>query len=90
MMDEATFQKRLAELVAEISKLPEDQRAKLQALADQTKKRHEELKQTVSGIQESLDFLRLCIKYLLFDLEATKRENNYLRKMLEERREEGF
>jgi len=90
MMDEATFQKRLAELVAEISKLPEDQRVKLQALADQTRKRHEELKQTVSGIQESLDFLRLCIKYLLFDLEATKRENSYLRKMLEERREEGF
>ena len=30
------------------------------------------------------DFLRLSIKYLLFDLEATRRENAYLRKMLEE------
>jgi hypothetical protein len=26
----------------------------------------------------------LSIKYLLFDLEATRRENSYLRKMLEE------
>jgi len=28
--------------------------------------------------------LRLSIKYILFDLEATRRENQYLRKMLEE------
>jgi hypothetical protein len=39
----------------------------------------------VSSLQESIDFLRLSIKYLLFDLEATKRENAQLRKMLEER-----
>ena len=41
--------------------------------------RHERLKQTVSGLQESLDYLRLSIKYLVFDLEATRRENGYLR-----------
>ena len=41
--------------------------------------------QTVSGLQEKpLDYLRLSIKYLVFDLEATRRENGYLRKMLEE------
>ncbi len=38
----------------------------------------------MSSLQDSLDYLRLSIKYLLFDLEATRRENNYLRKMLEE------
>ncbi|MCK4294047.1 MAG: hypothetical protein KAY65_12680 [Planctomycetes bacterium] len=27
---------------------------------------------------------RFCIKYQLFDLEATRRENTYLRKLLEE------
>jgi hypothetical protein len=26
--------------------------------------------------------LRICIKYQLFDLEATRRENEYLRKIL--------
>ena len=36
------------------------------------------------SLQESIDFLRLSIKYILFDLEATRRENQYLRKMLEE------
>jgi hypothetical protein len=34
---------------------------------------------------DSLDLLRLQLKYLLFDLEATRRENRYLRQMLESR-----
>jgi hypothetical protein len=37
------------------------------------------------SVDESLDLLKLQIKYLLFDLEATRRENRYLRKMLESR-----
>jgi hypothetical protein len=90
MLNEESFQTRLAELVAEISALPEEQRSKLEVLAEQTKKRHEQLKQTVGDIQVSIDFLRLCIKYLMFYLEATRRENAYLRRMLEQRREEEF
>ncbi len=88
MFNEESFQTRLAELVAEISTLPQDQRTRLEVLAEQTKKRHEQLKQTVGDIQESIDFLRVCIKYLMFDLEATRRENAYLRRMLEQRHEE--
>ena len=83
-MDEATFQKRLSELIAEIESLPAGERDKLRSLAAETKKRHEEIKKTVSSLQDSLDCLRLSIKYLLFDLEATRRENDYLRKMLEQ------
>jgi hypothetical protein len=84
MMDEAVFQHKLAELVAEIGTLPVGEREKLKNLAEQTRKRHEELRATVSDLQESIDFLRLSIKYLLFDLEATRRENAYLKKMLED------
>ncbi len=83
-MDETSFQKKLAELVKEIGNLPEEDRTKLESLAEQSKERHAKLKQTVSSLQESLDYLRLSVKYLLFDLEATRRENGYLRKMLEE------
>ena len=83
-MDENTFQSKLAELVQEIGALPASERAKLETLAQDTKERHKKLKQTVSSLQDSIDYLRLSIKYLLFDLEATRRENNYLRKMLEE------
>ncbi len=83
-MNEAEFQKRLAELVAEIDNLPEGERDRLRKLAQETKDRHEQIKKSVSTLQESIDFLRLGIKYMLFDLEATRRENKYLRKMLEQ------
>jgi hypothetical protein len=83
-MNEHEFQSKLAELMGEISTLPQSERVKLEKLADETRARHERLRQTVSSLQESLDYLRLSIKYLVFDLEATRRENSYLRKMLEE------
>jgi predicted enzyme involved in methoxymalonyl-ACP biosynthesis len=83
-MNEHEFQTKLAELMGEISTLPASERDKLTKLADETRARHERLRQTVSSLQESLDYLRLSIKYLVFDLEATRRENSYLRKMLEE------
>ena len=83
-MDEGIFQKKLGELVEEIKALPKEDRDKLAMLAEETKQRHQELKRTVDNLHESIDFLRLSIKYLLFDLEATRRVNGYLRKMLEE------
>jgi chromosome segregation ATPase len=83
-MNEQEFQSKVAELMGEITTLPPTERKKLEKLADETRQRHERLRQTVSSLQESLDYLRLSIKYLVFDLEATRRENSYLRKMLEE------
>ncbi len=38
-----------------------------------------------ASVDNALDGLRLQIKYLLFDLEATRRENRYLMQMLENR-----
>ena len=83
-MNENTFQKKLAELVAEIGTLPAGDREKLEMLVEETRERHQKLKQTVNNLHESIDFLRLSIKYLLFDLEATRRETHQMRKMLEE------
>lgn len=82
-MDEQIFQTKLAELMGEISTLPKAEREKLEQLAAKTQNRHQQLRKTVTDLQESLDYLRLSIKYLMFDLEATRRENSYLRKMLE-------
>ena len=83
-MDESAFQSKLAELMSEISTLPRAERNKLTAIARQTQASQAKLRKTVSDLQESLDYLRLSIKYLVFDLEATRRENGYLRKMLEQ------
>lgn len=83
-MDENSFQRKLAELTQEIGNLPDEDRVKLETLARETQERHSKLRKTVNNLQESLDYLRLSVKYLLFDLEATRRENGYLRKMLED------
>lgn len=40
---------------------------------------------TGASLEEILDYLRLQVKYVVFDLEATRRENGYLRRMLETR-----
>ncbi len=81
-MDEKTFQTKLASLMSEINTLPKGEREKLANLAQQTSERHSKMKKTMGELQESLDYLRLSIKYLVFDLEATRRENQYLRDMI--------
>ena len=58
--------------------------AKLAVLARQNQDDGQKSEKGTSGIQESLDYLRICIKYQIFDLEATRRENEYLRKVLGE------
>ena len=83
MMNENEFQTKIGELISQIDELPPEQRSHLTQLAEQTKARHAKLRETVKGLQENLDYLRLSVKYLVFDLEATRRENQYLRKMLD-------
>ena len=83
-MDEQMFQVKLSELMSEIQTLPASERQKIEDLAAATQDRHQKLRKTVSDLQESMDCLRLSIKYLMFDLEATRRENTYLRTMLEQ------
>ena len=80
-MNEAAIRQRLAELTDAIVDLPggkspgaeEGICASCSSSKDRT-------------LDNSIDLLRLQVKYLLFDLEATRRENRYLRQMLEQRR----
>lgn len=83
MIDETKLESKLNELVREVGGDP--QYKKLAMLAKQAHDNHKKLEKSVNSLQESLDYLRVCIKYQLFDLEATRRENRYLRRMLEER-----
>lgn len=82
-MSEQEFQSKLAELITEASP-PGGQHQKLKQLANESVQCQKQLRNTVNGLQGALDDLRCTIKYLVFDLEATRRENGYLRKMLEE------
>ncbi|MHC5001765.1 MAG: hypothetical protein ACYTJ0_01445 [Planctomycetota bacterium] len=83
-MDEHTFEAKFAELLNKIKQLPEDQREKLEQLAEQSKERRGRIQSSLAELQESLDYLRLSVKYLVFDLEATRRENAYLRRLIEQ------
>lgn len=82
-MSEQEFQQKLGDLIQQIGGVSPEKRDSLTQLAEETKDRHDRMKKTVTELQESLDYLRLSIKYVLFDLEATRRENQYLRKLLE-------
>lgn len=83
-MDDQTFQAKYAELLEKISQLPDQQRRQLERLAEESRERRVRIQGSLSELQESLDYLRLTVKYLVFDLEATRRENAYLRRLIEQ------
>ena len=60
----------------------------LAELAAQLGSGRKKLSESLNKLQQSLDYLRVMVKYQLFDLEATRRENAQLRKMLEEDRQQ--
>lgn len=72
------FEKMLVSLIDGIAEFPQ---------VDNSSSKTPRVKQpdTPLGRDASLDELRLYVKYLLFDLDATRRENVYLRKLLEKR-----
>jgi uncharacterized protein YigA (DUF484 family) len=67
------FEERLALLRREIQSLPEEKRAELEQLAGATERLHKQMRKATTQVSEQLGNLQLGIKYLLFDLEATKR-----------------
>ena len=85
MMDAASFENKLNELMKELDSSHSSEGERLITLASQTQKLRSQLKEKVDGLQEALDYLKILIKYQLFDLEATRRENQHLRKLLDDK-----
>ncbi len=83
-MDEQTFHEKLLDLIEQIKKFPEVKKESIETLANELGRKHEDLQKSLMILQDTLDSLRLNVKYLLFDLEATRLENIALRKKLEE------
>jgi len=83
--DKVKLEDKVKELVNEFGAGIDPQHLRLVMLAKQAQDSHKKLQKSVNNLQESLDYLRICIKYQLFDLEATRRENKYLRKLLDEK-----
>ena len=74
----------MAELAAVLGELPEEMRKKvgpaLGRVLDSTKRR----RRILGLVQDALSQLRLDMKYLMFDLEATRRERDDYRQQIEE------
>ena len=85
LMDKASLEEKLRELVKEFGGMGDSENKRLAMLAQQARESNKRLQNSVNNLQDSLDYLRVCIKYQLFDLEATRRENAYLKKLLQER-----
>ncbi|MGA2171777.1 MAG: hypothetical protein ABSG82_02020 [Sedimentisphaerales bacterium] len=87
-MDEARLADELNDLVKQFGGASDPTSKRLTMLAKQTEANQKELEASVDCLRESLDYLRVCIKYLLLDIEATRRENDYLRKLLQDKEQE--
>jgi len=86
-MDEKILGRKIEELVNEIGSIPISQQKKLITLTNHSRQSNKKLKKSIANLQESLDYLRVCIKYVLFDIEATRRENKYLRRLIEDKQQ---
>ena len=85
MMDEARLADELNELVKQFGGAADPTSKRLELLAKKAEVDQKELQASVDCLRESLDYLRVCIKYLLLDIEATRRENDYLQKLLKDK-----
>ncbi|HZZ29686.1 MAG TPA: transcriptional regulator [Pirellulales bacterium] len=78
----------LVELVSAVSQLPEEHRQllvpTLNRVVESTKRR----RRILTLVQDALGQLRLDMKYLMFDLEATRRERDDYRRQVEEAQED--
>jgi hypothetical protein len=74
----------LAELETGINDLPAELRLQIQPVFDRVKQSTLRRRQILQLVQDALSQLRLDMKYLMFDLEATRRERDEFRRQLEE------
>ncbi len=79
-MTDEVFATHIEEARRRIEALPEREREPLLRFLDETFKRQTDLKLSFTKLRHLLDDWRIKVKYMAFDLEATKRELADLRR----------
>jgi len=74
----------IAQLAAMVNELPAEFRAKIGPLLDRVVESTKRRRRILNLVQDALGQLRLDMKYLMFDLEATRRERDDFRRKLED------
>jgi len=82
-MDDSILENNCSGAVKQIDTISLHLRVELAILANRVNKRHNRLIDSLSHLQELLNKLRVTMKYQVFDLEATRRENSDLMTLLE-------
>lgn len=85
-MDQNPFGNTIAQLIAKLDESPGNHVEALSKLAQQYMNTTavQEFDCVIKELNESLQMMRIILKYLNFDLEATRRERDQLRMMLED------
>ena len=71
--------KDLVELTAAVAELPPEHRQRIETILARVTESTRRRRRILNLVQEALAQLRLDMKYLMFDLEATRRERDALR-----------
>jgi hypothetical protein len=71
--------KDVADLAAAVASLPAEHRSRVDSLMYRVVESTKRRRRILNLVQEALSQLRLDMKYLVFDLEATRRERDTLR-----------
>ena len=74
----------ILELAGEIAQLPPEQRRGIEPLFGRVLESTKRRRRILGLVQDALSQLRLDMKYLMFDLEATRRERDEFRRKLED------
>lgn len=76
--------REVEELIEAIHHLPEEHRHAVEPVLNRLVESNRRRRRILSLVQDALSQLRLDMKYLAFDLEATRRERDDFRRKLEE------
>jgi hypothetical protein len=82
-VDEAALREKVGQLLSEVQRKPETGTHDRADRGPRTGAASA-MRREMASLEDSLDHIRLAVKYLVFDLEATKRENRLLRGLLGE------
>jgi hypothetical protein len=82
--DTETLPVELAELQAAIAALPNAYQATLQGPLDRVVESTQRRRRILNLVQDALSQLRMDLKYLIFDLDATRRERDEFKRQLED------
>ena len=83
MSKDSTVIDELTELASLIETLPDEYKGSFNDAVSRAAESIDRRRRILGFIQESLTQLRLDMKYLMFDLEATRRERDSLQRRLE-------